>query len=271
MNVADLVRTMERIAPTRFAAPWDNVGLLVGDESSPLRRALLTIDCTRAVVDEAIAGRFDAVVAYHPPIFEAAKRFVAGSVAYSLARAGVALFSPHTALDVVDGGTNDVLARALGIVDPGPLRPVESAAPPGARLGPDAAIPAHVRGLGRVGAIAPACLGDVVASVKRALGVSHVLVSGSVDRTVSRGAVAAGSGGDLVPDALAQGAEVLLTGEVRHHDALRAQGAGLSIIALLHSVSERCALPALQLLLASALPDVAFVMSETDRDPFAFA
>ena len=51
MNVADLVRVMETIAPTRFAAPWDNVGLLVGDPAREIARVLLSIDCTRSVVD----------------------------------------------------------------------------------------------------------------------------------------------------------------------------------------------------------------------------
>ena len=122
MRVADLVGAMETIAPTRFAAPWDNVGLLVGDAEGPVSRVLLTIDCTREVLREAQAGGCEAVVSYHPPLFSAQKRFVAGSVAFEAARAGVALFSPHTALDVADGGTNDVLADALGMTERVPLR-----------------------------------------------------------------------------------------------------------------------------------------------------
>ncbi|MGD0525335.1 MAG: Nif3-like dinuclear metal center hexameric protein, partial [Polyangiaceae bacterium] len=127
MRVADLVGAMETIAPTRFAAPWDNVGLLVGDAEGPISRVLLTIDCTREVLREARAGGCEAVVSYHPPLFAAQKRFVAGSVAFEAARAGVALFSPHTALDVADGGTNDVLADALGMTERAPLRTVDGA------------------------------------------------------------------------------------------------------------------------------------------------
>ena len=115
MNVGDLVRAMETIAPARFAASWDNVGLIVGDEASPLARVLLTIDCTPEVLDEARRERADAIVSYHPPIFAAEKRFLAGSIAHDAARAGIAIHSPHTALDVADGGTNDVLAEALSM------------------------------------------------------------------------------------------------------------------------------------------------------------
>src|SRR5580693_6856865 len=125
MNVADLVRAMEDIAPTRFAAEWDNVGLIVGDPDGPLTRVLLAIDCTREVLDEARAQKCEAIVSYHPPVFAPQKRWVAGSVAYEAVRSGIAIYAPHTALDVAEGGTNDVLADAVGMVDRQALRLVE--------------------------------------------------------------------------------------------------------------------------------------------------
>ena len=129
-RVSDLVDAMERIAPAAYAARWDNVGLLVGDASRPVERVLLTIDLTRAVLEEAVRTGCSAVVSYHPPIFEAQKRFVAGSVAFEAARAGIAIYSPHTALDVADGGTNDVLADILGLTDRAPLRLLEPCTAP---------------------------------------------------------------------------------------------------------------------------------------------
>src|SRR5271165_7478659 len=126
MKVSDLVGAMESIAPTAFAAPWDNVGLLVGDPGARLDRVLLAIDLTSAVLGEAAqGGQGGAVVAYHPPIFAAQKRFTSGSIAFRAAAAGLAVYSPHTALDVAPGGTNDVLADALQMTERGPLRPAE--------------------------------------------------------------------------------------------------------------------------------------------------
>ncbi len=130
MNVGDLVRTMETIAPGRFAAEWDNVGLLVGDESSPLTRVLLAIDCTAEVLEEARRGGASAIVSYHPPIFAPQRRFLAGSIAHDAARAGIAIHSPHTAYDVAEGGTNDVLADALPMTARAPLKVLTR--PPGA-------------------------------------------------------------------------------------------------------------------------------------------
>ena len=105
---------MEQIAPTRYAEAWDNVGLLVGDPQQPISRAMLTIDYTAAVASEAAVEKCDAIIAYHPPIFDAIKRITSDSLIFDAIRRGVAIYSPHTALDVADGGTNDMLADALG-------------------------------------------------------------------------------------------------------------------------------------------------------------
>jgi GTP cyclohydrolase I len=258
MNVADLARAMEAIAPARLAAPWDNVGLLVGDPRAGIARILLAIDCTRRVLDEAIREGCGAIVSYHPPIFEPQKRFVAGSIPYDSACARIAVCSPHTALDAVVGGTNDVLADAVGLFGRAALRPVEDAEHPGA-------------GFGRVGGVPRATLRALVERVKRELGLTHVLVAGPLDRDVSRVAVCAGSGGDLVSDAVAAGAEVLLTGELRHHDTLRAVSEGLVVLCTLHSASERAVLGRLQSRLREELTGADLLRSREDREPLEFA
>jgi dinuclear metal center YbgI/SA1388 family protein len=269
VRVADLVRAMEAIAPTRLAAAWDNVGLLIGDPSAEVGRALLTIDCTLPVIEEARRAGCEAIVSYHPPIFDALKRFVAGSPAYEAARAGIAVFSPHTALDVAEGGTNDVLGDAIGMTARAALRPI----PPGASpcLPPSSSSSSDVWGFGRVGAVDASPARSLVERAKRALGVSQMLVAGPLDGEVTRAAVCAGSGGELVADAVAAGAQLFLTGEVRHHDALRAVAAGMVVACARHSTSERGALAVLRARLAERLPEVAFACSGEDRDPFEFA
>jgi|SRR5579859_6470617 len=362
MLVGDLVDAMEALAPLQYAAAWDNVGLLVGDRGAALTRVLLTIDCTREVMGEARRERADAIVAYHPPIFAAVKRFVAGSPAFEAARAGIAVYSPHTALDAADGGTNDVLADALGLTDRAPLQAAAAAdrelklvtfvpadhveavsravfaagaghigkysacsfraAGTGTFFGEEGASPvvgqagrleeapelrletvmplgavdavvkalraAHPyeepafdlvrlapapagRGMGRVGVVARTTVGALVERIKRALGVDHVLVAGRLEATVERAAVCAGSGGELLDEAVEAGAGLFLVGEMRHHDALRATAAGVSVVCTRHSTSERAALGALARNLVARLPGVAVIESREDRDPFAFA
>src|SRR5256885_11015990 len=103
-----LLEILEEIAPTRYAEPWDNVGLLVGDPDQKITKAILTIDYTPAVAEEARSQNCDCIISYHPPIFDPLKRILSTSLIYDAIRRGVAIYSPHTALDVAEGGTNDM-------------------------------------------------------------------------------------------------------------------------------------------------------------------
>jgi len=112
--------TLRRIAPLELAADWDNVGLLVAPRGGRIVRALVTGDLTPAVLDEAVGRRVGLVVAYHPPIFKAVKALLAGrespeGLAAEALRHGVAVYSPHTAWDAADGGTNDALIALCGV------------------------------------------------------------------------------------------------------------------------------------------------------------
>lgn len=114
---------MLTIAPLQLAEEWDNVGLLVGDALRPLSGpVLLTIDLDTAVAEEAIAMNAGAIVAYHPPIFRPFKRLTAesghGALLLRLIERGLAIYSPHTALDAVPGGVTDWLIAQACSTEP---------------------------------------------------------------------------------------------------------------------------------------------------------
>lgn len=112
-NIHAVLGALQTLAPLQFAEPWDNVGLLLSPSKPRLiDRVMLTIDLTRAVVDEAIARKIRLIVAYHPVIFEPLKR-IDGKLA-TLIENRIAVYSPHTALDAAPGGVNDWLADGLG-------------------------------------------------------------------------------------------------------------------------------------------------------------
>jgi len=126
VTVGAVTAAMDRIAPPELAQSWDNVGLLAGDRSAACTRVLLCIDLTLAVLAEAVASRCEMIVSYHPPLFKPVKRLLADSegtesiVHQAIAR-GIAIYSPHTALDAAEGGVNDVLAGLCGLKDIGPF------------------------------------------------------------------------------------------------------------------------------------------------------
>jgi dinuclear metal center YbgI/SA1388 family protein len=122
MLIRDVVGVLESIAPLSFAESWDRVGLLVGDESREVRGpVLLTIDLTPAVLDEAQRLGAGFVVSYHPPIWEPMSRMTAKNAGQRLIlhaiERGIAVYSPHTALDAVEGGISDWLCEGLSGAD----------------------------------------------------------------------------------------------------------------------------------------------------------
>jgi dinuclear metal center YbgI/SA1388 family protein len=128
-SVAEIASALDRFAPIQTAAEWDNVGLLLGDRSSPVERAMTCLTITPDVVEEAVREGVHLIVAHHPILFRGAKQLTAdrgdGQLVLPLARAGVAVYSPHTAFDNCPGGINDILCRRLGISNAVPLRPRE--------------------------------------------------------------------------------------------------------------------------------------------------
>ncbi len=125
-------------------------------------------------------------------------------------------------------------------------------------------------GIGRIGAIEPAAdRASLFARIKQGLGIDALLIAGPHAGPVTRAAVCAGACGDLLDAAIASGAGLYLTGEMRHHDALKAARAGVTVVCTLHSNSERVALTRLMARLAPLLLGVGLVLSRTDVDPFS--
>ncbi len=127
MSVSDLNAAINAIAPFTLGAEWDNVGLLVGRSEAPCERVLLCIDLTEAVLQEAIELKVQAVVAYHPVVFKPipyiTDLFPQGRVLLGLIEAGIAVISPHTALDAAPDGMTDWLAQGIGGGSTRPIHP----------------------------------------------------------------------------------------------------------------------------------------------------
>jgi dinuclear metal center YbgI/SA1388 family protein len=125
-TVATVVDSLDQFAPPGLAADWDNVGLLLGERTAPVERLMTCLTVTPESAAEAIEARAHLVVTHHPILFRGLKRLTdataEGRMLLGLARAGVAVYSPHTAFDNTRGGINDLLARRLGLIDVVPLR-----------------------------------------------------------------------------------------------------------------------------------------------------
>ncbi len=258
---ARVVAALEALAPLHLAAPWDNVGLLLEPPGrpGPVRRILLTIDCTAPVVAEARALRCELIVSYHPPIFAGLKALRASDARTGgLLRAAagrIAIYSPHTALDAAEGGLDDWLSEAFGPAEAAPLAPAAEGRPgPGRRLRLVRATPVTT----------------ILRALKAHLAVAHLRVARppGAARAVREVALVPGAGGDLLAAAArTTRLDLVFTGEMRHHDVLAIVETGCVVVLAEHTSSERGYLPRLRSALEASLGrGVRVTLAKADRD-----
>lgn len=259
-GVGDLVDLLDEWFPPGLAESWDNVGLLLGDRAGAVRKVMTCLTVTAATAKEAIAQKADLIVTHHPILFRPIKRLIAegpSSFIYSLARAGIAVYSPHTSFDGAVMGINEQIAGRLGLVDIKALRPIETQ---------DISI--SPAGSGRLGQLpAPVELGIFAETLRRALNAAAVSFVGASKRRCQRVAIGCGAGMEFLPDAVRNGCDVLVTGEARFHQYLEAEELGIGLILAGHYSTERFALETLADRLGSACPPLEVWASRLERDP----
>jgi dinuclear metal center YbgI/SA1388 family protein len=361
---------LETLAPTGHAESWDNVGTLIKGVRKKIERVMLTIDLTDPVLAEAVEARVDAIVAYHPPIFTPLERISGQTpterLVLGVIRAGLHVYSPHTALDAAPGGVNDWLADALDEGDRRALTPVvdesandmckivtycppesattirdglaavgagtigeykrcsfesagagtfhaskssnpavgttgrleriselrlEMVCPKHALAGAVRAMrsfhpyeeppidiytlePVPLREIGagrRIMLDRAVSLRTIVEQIRSRTNVQRIKVARAHERPQKNRIIGlcVGAGGSLLDSAIEQGCTVFITGEMRHHDILRAQASGCSVILAGHTNTERGYLPVLgkrlRKLIGASAPQ--FMVSRKDRDP----
>lgn len=125
-TVGSIIEALGQLAPLALAADWDNVGLLLGDRSAEVRRIMTCLTVTPESAAEAVEGGVQLIVAHHPVLFRPVKRLTAdeaeGKILVDLIRAGVSVYSAHTAFDDAACGINESIARRLGLTGVTPLR-----------------------------------------------------------------------------------------------------------------------------------------------------
>ena len=129
-DLATVVAALERRFPPALAESWDRVGLVCGDPADPVERVLFAVDPTEAVAEEAVETGADLVVTHHPLLLRGVHSVAAtggkGRVVHRLIRGGCGLYTMHTNADAADGGTNQTLARLLGLQHAEPLVPSDA-------------------------------------------------------------------------------------------------------------------------------------------------
>lgn len=256
--IADIAAFLETFAPRRLAADWDNVGLLTGDPQQPVTKIMTCLTVTTASAQEAIREQAELIVTHHPLPFHSLKRLTTDQtptrLLWQLARAGVAIYSPHTAFDSAAAGINQQLAEGIGLQNIQPLVP--------AKNDPEGL------GSGRFGELPkPVALRELASQLQSFLKISGLQVVGRDEAKVQTIAVACGSAGSFLPDASRAGCDTLVTGETQFHTCLEAEALGMNLLLPGHYASERFACERLAEVLRTPFPQLTIWPSMSEADP----
>ncbi len=242
-TVTHIYDAIDRLAPFWLTMDFDNTGILVGDRNREIACALLALDCTPAVVEQARQLGAQLIITHHPVIFHPLKRVNEDAVVYQLIRSDIAVISAHTNLDIAQGGVNDALVNAIGLRDCRGLELLNEQT--GAWLG-------------RIGTLPePLSPESFAAHVKSCLNAASVKFA-ATPRAIHTVALCSGSGADCLDAAISAGADALLTSEVKQHEYLAAAAAGISIFDAGHFDTEDIVIEPLRDYLAKEIPDVHF-------------
>lgn len=253
-TVKDIFDFLNTLAPVQLKMSFDNVGILAGNENSPVKKCLLALDITDDVIDEAIALRADVIVSHHPLIFHELKSVVesdlVGRKLIKLIKNDISAVCMHTNLDIAQGGVNDALMSALGGTVSGFLE----------RCGIDSEqIPV---GCGRIGELAESVDLQSFLSVCKCALKTNGLRYHDAGLPVKRLAVMGGSGGDCIALAKSLGCDTYVTADIKYNGFLDAKEIGINLIDADHFCTENVIIPVLHEKLSEKFEDVEFIISE---------
>jgi dinuclear metal center YbgI/SA1388 family protein len=276
LRIHEIVSAFEEIAPASLQESYDNSGLIVGDMGAEVSKALLCLDSTEAVVDEAIAKGCDLIIAHHPIVFGGLKRFTGGDyvqrAVMKAIRNNIAIYACHTNLDnVLRGGVNERIAQQLGFDVLRVLRPAVASFD-------------SLNGIGGAGGLEvfktagagvlcelqkPMNVLDFLQHVKDRMGAGVVKYTKCDVGTVSRVAICGGAGSFLIGDALRAGADAFVTSDVKYHEFFDAEGK-LLLCDIGHFESEKYTIDLFSYILSAKFPKFATIFAETITNPIDY-
>ena len=257
MKLKDVMMKLEELSPLAMAEEWDNSGLMCGRKDKDVSSVLLAVDATDEVIEEAVLSGADLLLTHHPLIFEGIKSVTEDSITgrrlLKLIQADVACYAMHTNFDVI--GMADEAADRLGLIDPEVLEVTFEDS-------------LSKEGIGRCGKLKNSMsLKECAEMVKEVFLVENVRVYGNLRDRISCVAVSPGSGRKMSRYALKCRADVLITGDIDHHEGIDALAEGLNIIDAGHFGLEKMFVGYMKDYFMKEMPEME-VSAASQKEPF---
>lgn len=257
MKIKEVIDALELFAPLPLQESYDNAGLQVGLTEADVSGALLCLDVTEDVIDDAIRRGCNLVVSHHPLLFRGLKQisdadYVQRAV-WKAVQNNVAIASMHTNLDNARGGVNHKIAAMLGLKDVDFLAEVRTINDP---RGGETPVGQLTGGSGIIGVL-PEPVGAVefIQKVKDTFGVECCMTNELLRRPVRRVAVCGGAGSFLLNDAIRKGADAFITGEMHYHEYFGVEQK-IQIMVIGHYESEQYTVQLLRSIISTKYPEL---------------
>lgn len=256
-STTKLLSILNSIAPFAMAEPWDNVGLMVGDPDQQVTGILIGLDPTEELIHEALSQNLNTILTHHPLIFHPLKTIRGntpmGRMLKTALTNNLSLIACHTNLDLIAAGVSNALAEKLGLRNTRPLAAQEPLAHNN-----------QSPGFGKIGTLpVPLSSEQFLSRLLTVLDAPGIQLAGSLPETIHTVALCGGSGSDLAETAQNLGAQVYITGELKHSVVRWAEAAGFCVIDAGHYPTERLIVPVLAEILKKSCADSGFTPTIT--------
>lgn len=224
MEIRDLIEKFEDKYPLYLQESWDNSGLQLGKVDDELKGIVLSLDLEYETIDLAIKNKANLIINHHPLLFNSLKSLdlntELGKKIALLIKNDISLYACHTNLDAAEGGVNDNLSQVLGLKDVEILEDRDQI------------------NMARLGYIDEIKASDFAHHVKEKLKAKGLILYGAPDKKIKKVAVCGGAGADFIADAINAGCDLMITGDVKYHEAIDAIAEGIVILDPGHFASE---------------------------------
>ena len=264
MTIQQIIDHLESIAPLPLQESYDNSGLLVGDASTRIKKALITLDSTEDVVDEAISKNCQLIISHHPIIFSGLKNLTGKDyIQRTIIKAiknDIAIYAIHTNLDNVACGVNLMICKKLGVKNPRILAPKTNSGP----------FQDGMVGSGMIGNLeTPLTAKEFLHRIQKSLKSRCIRHTKLLPGKVKTVAVCGGSGSFLLPDAIRESADFFVTADFKYHQFFDAE-LKIVIADAGHYETEQYTKQLLQKILQEKFPNFALILSKINTNPIKY-
>lgn len=258
----EVIDFLETIAPLHLQESYDNSGLLIGHADRVVHGVLVCLDCTDAVLDEAISKGCNMIVSHHPAIFYGVKKITGRNMTERIIEKAIKndllLYAIHTNLDnTLANGVNEQIARKLGLEIDGILRGISGD-------------PNPMVGAGLVGYFSdPMTEKQFLQRLKEKMKTPVIRHTRLMDKPIQKVAVCGGSGSFLMEDAKKAGVQALVTADLKYHQFFDAENE-LFLCDIGHYESEQYTIELIQTLLSGNFPTFAAHCTEINTNPVQY-